>query len=57
MNGTPTAAGFLLALLVLAGAGLGAAFGQPSAGTLGGLALGLLLALLFWLRQRGRPRG
>ncbi|ANI78708.1 MULTISPECIES: hypothetical protein [Sphingobium] len=49
----PTGAGAIIALLILAGAILGGMLGQPSAGLLGGAALGGVIALLLWLRERG----
>ena len=50
----PTGAGALIALLILAGAILGGMLGQPSAGLLAGAALGGVIALLLWLRERGQ---
>jgi uncharacterized membrane protein len=49
------AAGFILAISIMAGAVAGAIVGQPSIGFLAGLAAGLLIAVLFWLNDR-RPR-
>jgi len=46
--------GIFLALSLLLGAGIGIYMGQPSLGILGGLTLGLLIALGQWLIQRGR---
>ena len=51
---TPQAAGFILAISVLAGAVAGAIAGQPSIGFLAGLAAGVLISLLFWLNERRR---
>jgi hypothetical protein len=48
------AAGFILAISILAGAVAGAIVGQPSIGFLAGLAAGVLIALLFWLNERRR---
>ena len=48
------AAGFILAISILAGAAGGAIVGQPSIGFLAGLAAGAGLALLFWLNERRR---
>ena len=50
----PTGAGAIIALLILAGTIVGGLMGQPSAGLLAGTALGLLVALLLWLRERGK---
>jgi hypothetical protein len=48
------AAGFFIALSVLVGAIAGVALGQPSLGTLIGAAVGIVVSLLLWLRDR-RP--
>ncbi|HEX8125683.1 MAG TPA: hypothetical protein VF548_08890 [Allosphingosinicella sp.] len=48
------AAGFILAMSILAGALGGAIVGQPSIGFLAGLAAGVAIALLFWLNERRR---
>jgi hypothetical protein len=48
------AAGFILAISILAGAVGGSIVGQPSIGFLAGLATGVLIALLFWLIERRR---
>lgn len=48
------AAGFILAISILAGAVGGAIVGQPSFGFLAGLAAGILIAILFWLSERRR---
>lgn len=50
----PTGSGAIIALLILAGTFIGGLLGQPSLGLLGGTALGFLIALLLWLRERGR---
>lgn len=50
----PTGAGAFIALLILGGAIGGGLLGQPSIGLLTGLALGVLLALVIWLRERNR---
>ena len=50
----PTGAGAIMALLILGGAIVGGMMGQPSAGLLAGAALGVLIALLLWLRERGK---
>ncbi|HEX8306905.1 MAG TPA: hypothetical protein VF645_00625 [Allosphingosinicella sp.] len=48
------AAGFILAMSILAGAVAGAIVGQPSIGFLAGLGTGVAIALLFWLGERRR---
>ena len=48
------AAGFILAISILAGAVAGSIVGQPSIGFLAGLAAGLAIAILFWLNERRR---
>lgn len=48
----PTGAGAIVALMILAGTILGGLWGQPSAGLLAGTALGILAAVLLWLRDR-----
>lgn len=48
----PTGAGAIIALLILGGAIVGGTMGQPSAGLLIGTALGAVIALLMWLRER-----
>lgn len=48
------AAGFILAISILAGAVGGSIVGQPSIGFLAGLAAGLVIAMLFWLNERRR---
>ncbi|WP_066520190.1 hypothetical protein [Sphingobium cloacae] len=50
----PTGAGAIIALLILGGAIVGGLMGQPSAGLLVGAAIGLAIALLLWLRERGK---
>ncbi|ETI60022.1 hypothetical protein C100_20100 [Sphingobium sp. C100] len=50
----PTGAGAIIALLIILGAIGGGIFGQPSIGLLAGLALGILIALLLYLRERGK---
>lgn len=49
-----TASGAIIAALVLIGAVGGAFFGQSSAGMIGGAAIGIMLAVLLWLRERRR---
>ena len=51
---SPLAAGFILAISILAGAVGGAIVGQPSIGFLAGVAAGLGIAILFWLIERRR---
>lgn len=50
---TPLAGGFILAASIIAGAVIGASQGQPSAGLVIGAAVGILIALLIWWRDRG----
>lgn len=50
----PTGAGAIIALLILAGTIGGGLLGQPSIGLLAGAALGILIAILLWLRERGQ---
>jgi uncharacterized membrane protein (UPF0136 family) len=51
---TPTGAGAIIALLILGGTIVGGLMGQPSIGLLAGTAVGILIALLLWLRERGQ---
>ena len=46
------AAGSMLAIAIVGGAVAGAIVGQPSIGVLAGTAAGILLAILFWLKDR-----
>ncbi len=48
----PKGWGILIALCVFIGAIFGSIYGQMSIGFLGGLAVGGLIALGFWLRDR-----
>lgn len=48
----PTGAGAIIALMILGGAIIGGLMGQPSIGLLAGTAIGFLIALLLWLRER-----
>ncbi|GBH30463.1 MAG: hypothetical protein ACOY4N_14880 [Pseudomonadota bacterium] len=48
----PTGAGAIIALLILGGAITGGMMGQPSIGLLAGVAAGVLIAVLLWLRDR-----
>ncbi len=51
---TPRAAGMPLALAIMAGAGIGAAFSQPTIGLLVGTAAGAAFAVALWRRDRRR---
>lgn len=57
MNDRPprVAGGFLLAVLTLAGAGIGIALGQATAGLLAGFAAGVVVAVVvaLWDAKRG----
>ena len=44
--------GIFLTIGPIAGLAIGAAFGQPSAGLLAGIAVGVILALAVWLITR-----
>lgn len=46
------AGGFILAVCILAGAIVGVILGEASAGLLAGAALGTLIALVLWWRDR-----
>lgn len=50
----PTGAGAIIALLILTGTIGGGLLGQPSIGLLAGTALGILIAMLLWWRERGK---
>jgi hypothetical protein len=50
----PRAAGAFIAFAVIAGALTGVILHQPSAGVVGGGALGIAVAVAFWLRDRRR---
>jgi len=56
MNPTPAprAGGALLALCVIAGAGIGLAKGQATLGILAGTAIGILICAGLWLADRAR---
>ncbi len=57
MNVEPTparAGGSILAAAIIAGVIAGIILGQPSIGFLAGAAIGTLIALLLWLRDRRR---
>jgi uncharacterized BrkB/YihY/UPF0761 family membrane protein len=49
---TSTGAGAIIALLILVGTIGGGLVGQPSIGLLAGAAIGVLIAILLWLRER-----
>lgn len=53
-NRNPSAAGVLLAIAILAGTTIGMVERQPSAGVVGGIIVGAIVAVLFWLRDRSR---
>ncbi|MDB5719308.1 MAG: hypothetical protein JWM38_2735 [Sphingomonas bacterium] len=57
MNDTPAprAAGFFIAAAVMVGAVIGVIVGEPSIGVLAGVASGIAIAVLLWLRDRRRP--
>lgn len=48
----PRAAGAIIAFTVIVGAIIGTADGQPTIGLLAGFGIGVLAALLLWLRDR-----
>ena len=50
------AGGSLLAICIIIGTVAGAVSGEPSMGFLGGTAVGVLIAVLLWLRDRKRTR-
>lgn len=50
----PASGGVLVAIGMLAGAGVGFAIGQATPGFLVGTALGIVAALLVWVRDRRR---
>lgn len=50
----PTGAGAIIAFLILGGTIGGGLMGQPSIGLLAGTGAGVLIALLLWLRERGK---
>lgn len=50
----PTGAGAIIAILILGGTITGGLMGQPSIGLLAGTGLGIVIALLLWLRERGQ---
>ena len=50
----PAAAGCLLSLAILTGTTIGMFMRQPSAGVVGGAAVGVLIAIAYWLYDRRR---
>lgn len=50
----PTGAGAIIALLIMVGTIGGGLMGQPSIGLLAGAALGILIAILLWWRDRSK---
>lgn len=50
----PTGAGAIIALLIMVGTIGGGLMGQPSIGLLTGAALGILIAVLLWWRDRSK---
>ncbi|NML09890.1 hypothetical protein HHL08_06960 [Sphingobium sp. AR-3-1] len=50
----PTGAGAIIAFLILACTIGGGLLGQPSIGLLTGAGAGVLIAILLWLRERGK---
>ena len=51
-NRNPVAAGAPLALLIMAGALIGSIYGQPTIGILIGVAVGAVIAIGVWLKDR-----
>lgn len=51
---TPHAGGFFLVFPIVIGFGWGLATGQAMQGAITGLAIGLILAVLFWMLDRRR---
>ncbi|WP_370308406.1 hypothetical protein [Sphingobium abikonense] len=51
---TPTGSGAIIALLIFVGTIGGGLLGQPTIGLLSGLALGIIIALLIYLGERGK---
>ncbi|MGE4430779.1 MAG: hypothetical protein AB7E05_08580 [Sphingobium sp.] len=49
-----SAGGIFIALLALAGVFIGGFQGQPTLGLLAGMALGMVIALGLWWKQRSR---
>ena len=46
------AGGFILAMAIIGGAVIGILMGEPSAGVVGGAALGTAIAIALWWRDR-----
>ena len=53
-KGPSAAGGVFIALFTLVGTIAGGFMGQPSIGLLGGLALGIAIAITIWLKDRAR---
>lgn len=51
---SPQATGVILALTIIVGAMIGAAYGQPSIGLLVGAAIGIAISIAAWLADRRR---
>ena len=51
-NKPPRAGGFIIAAAILTGVMGGMIVGQPSIGFLAGTAVGVLIAVILWLRDR-----
>ena len=51
------AGGFILAMAILGGAVIGILMGEPSAGVVGGAALGTVIAIALWWRDRRSGTG
>ena len=54
LNKRPQAGGSILAAFIIAGVVGGIIAGQPSIGFLAGTALGTVIAVILWLRDRRR---
>jgi hypothetical protein len=48
----PNAGGIFLFACLIIGSLAGLAMGEPSAGMIGGFAVGVIIALIIWLRDR-----
>lgn len=51
---SPTAGGAFIAILSLVGTFAGGFMGEPVIGLLAGLALGIVISIAIWLRERSR---
>lgn len=51
-NKQPTGSGAIIAFLTLGGAIGGGLLGQPTIGLLAGLGLGVIIAVVLWMRER-----